>query len=372
MDEAGRNTSNYQGDNLFALLASSNTLHGRRVFVIMSAARTSLALGCTQAERGCSVAEYDSFPARRPAKKGLRGLVVRASAVLLTALFGIMNSRAISASSLLLLIAFGGASAQTLKGSRTAMVRQNSVAQKQDYTFLRSAREVTRFVERGYLVPVRGNSDYELAAVSFPYARPAVKLFIERLAGQYHAACGEKLVVTSLTRPLSRQPSNASDLSVHPAGMAVDLRHSRNSTCRSWLEDTLTELEAKGVLDATKERRPVHYHIAVFPTAYTNYVAKLGGVSSEKLADAASGKGQGMKIASAPAPKYASVVSMGASEESDEYRVRKGDSLWSIAREHEVTVNELREANDLSSNKIIPGQILTIPGSGRASASGAQ
>jgi len=283
-----------------------------------------------------------------------------------------MNGRAISASSLLLLVAFGGASAQSLKGSRTAMVRQNTVAQEQDYTFLRSAREVTRFVEKGYLVPVRGNDDYELASVSFPYARPAVKLFTERLAAQYHAACGEKLVVTSLTRPLSRQPSNASDLSVHPAGMAVDLRYSRNAKCRKWLENTLTELEAKGVLDATKERRPVHYHIAVFPTAYTNYVAKLGGVSSAKLAAASSGKGQGIKIASAPAPKYASVIPVGTSEEADEYRVRKGDSLWSIAREHNLTVGELREANDLTGDTILPGQILTIPGSSRASASGAQ
>jgi len=282
-----------------------------------------------------------------------------------------MNTRALSAYGLLLLVAFGEADAQSLKGSRTAMLRQNAVAQEQDYTFLRSAREVTRFVEKGYLVPVRGNGDYELAAVSFPYARPAVKLFIERLAKQYRQACGEKLVVTSLTRPLSRQPSNASDLSVHPAGMAVDLRYSRNGKCRQWLENTLTELEARGVLDATRERRPVHYHIAVFPTAYTNYVAKLGGVSSEKLAAAQSGKGQGMRIASAPAPKYASVVPVGDDADGEAYRVRKGDSLWSIAREHNLTVAELREANDLTGDTILPGQILTIPGSGRAT-SGAQ
>lgn len=283
-----------------------------------------------------------------------------------------MNTRAISAVSLSLLVAFGEASAQSLQGSRTAMQRQNAVAQEQDYTFLRSGSDVTRFVEKGYLVPVRGNEDYKLALVSFPYARPAVKLFIERLAAQYHNACGEKLVVTSLTRPLTRQPANASDLSVHPAGMAVDLRHSRKASCRKWLENTLTDLEARGVLDATKERRPAHYHIAVFPAPYTNYVAKQGGTSSAKLAAAASGKGQGMKIASAPAPKYASVVSVGASDEAEEYRVRKGDSLWSIAREHNVSVAALREANELTVDTIKQGQLLTIPGSGRVSASGAQ
>ena len=38
--------------------------------------------------------------------------------------------------------------------------------------------------------------------VSFPFARPEVELFVQRLSGQYRRACGEQLVVTSLTRPI--------------------------------------------------------------------------------------------------------------------------------------------------------------------------
>ena len=108
-----------------------------------------------------------------------------------------------------------------------------------------------------------------------PYARPAVKLFIERLGAQYFAATGERLVVTSLTRPISRQPRNASALSVHPAGMAVDLRIPKNLSHRFWLEATLLSLEDEVVLDVTKERNPAHYHIAVFPRQYEAYVTKL-------------------------------------------------------------------------------------------------
>lgn len=235
-----------------------------------------------------------------------------------------------------------------LKGSRTAMRKQNTVAQKQDYTFLRTSSDVQRFVSSGYLVPVKGTENLKLANVSFPYARPAVKTFTERLAAQYRSACGNKLVVTSLTRPLSRQPSNASDLSVHPAGMALDIRVSDSRSCRKWLENTLVSLEKKGVLEATRERYPAHYHVAVFPSAYFSYLNKAVSGSP--------------KIAKVPQPKYASVVPLpSGSNKAATHKVRSGESLWSIARRHGVTVTALKQANALSSNQIKAGQVLAIP-----------
>jgi LysM repeat protein len=41
--------------------------------------------------------------------------------------------------------------------------------------------------------------------------------------------------------------------------------------------------------------------------------------------------------------------------------VRQGDSLWEIARRNDTTVDRLRAANDMRSNRIVPGQILIIP-----------
>lgn len=43
------------------------------------------------------------------------------------------------------------------------------------------------------------------------------------------------------------------------------------------------------------------------------------------------------------------------------YTVQKGDSLWSIAKKYNTTVEELKVANNLSSNLLSVGQILKIP-----------
>jgi hypothetical protein len=235
--------------------------------------------------------------------------------------------------------AAGALEAQTLRGSQSSLNRQNRMAREHNYSYLRNSDQVYRFVNEGYLVPVRGNRDFELHAVSFPYARPEVELFVRRLGTQYRQACGEKLVVTSLTRPQNRQPRNASEQSVHPTGMALDLRLPRDSRCRAWLEDVLLNLERAGLLEATRERRPAHYHVALFPRPYVQYVERVTGRPPQLL----------QRMASAGA------------ESTVEYSVRRGDSLWTIAREFGTTVDRLRVENRLRSNRILVGQTLRVP-----------
>jgi hypothetical protein len=161
----------------------------------------------------------------------------------------------------------------SLRGSPASMVRQNSVARDLDYVFARTPDQLRELEASGQLVRLEGSPDYEIADfVSWQVARPELRLFIERLAQQYHEATGEKLVVTSLTRPASDQPGNSHALSVHPTGMAVDLRVSQRAASREWLESALLGLEGAGVLDITREYNPPHYHIALFPVEYMAYV----------------------------------------------------------------------------------------------------
>lgn len=219
-------------------------------------------------------------------------------------------------------------SAQSLRGTGKSMDLQAAEAARHDFTYLSGGLQVRKFVDAGLLVGVTGNRDYILRDVSFPFARPEVKLLIERLARQYRRACGERLVVTSLTRPQSHQPRNASDRSVHPTGMAIDLRRP-TGVCRQWLERTLLYLENQAVLEATAERNPPHYHVAVFPRRYAAYVGRIKANTNRAALT---------------------------------YVVRRGDTLWGIARRHGVSIDALRQVNLLTSNRIHPGQRLTLSG----------
>jgi membrane-bound lytic murein transglycosylase D len=49
----------------------------------------------------------------------------------------------------------------------------------------------------------------------------------------------------------------------------------------------------------------------------------------------------------------------------NEYRVRRGDSLYAIALRHRTTVAAIRRANGLRSNLIRPGMHLVIPYGGQ-------
>lgn len=209
-----------------------------------------------------------------------------------------------SLSLVLLLVAASPAAAEvsvTLQGSRSSMVRQNEVARESDYSFLRTPAEVREMVGKGFLVPIDGNEDYTLSRVSFPYGRPELRTFVERLGAQYREGCGERLVVTSLTRPQARQPGNAHELSVHPTGMAVDLRISQSARCRGWLEGTLLSLEDRGLLDVTRERNPPHYHVAVFPGPYGEYAAKMIAAETERAELAAAAAEREPERPAAPA-----------------------------------------------------------------------
>jgi nucleoid-associated protein YgaU len=200
-------------------------------------------------------------------------------------------------------------------------------AKAADFSFFETSASVRRAVNAGILVRLPANdADFDLHEVGYPYVRPATLTFVNRLGAQYADACGETLVVTSAVRPETRQPANSTERSVHPTGMAVDLRKSESARCLRWLRSALLDLERDGLIEATEEHHPAHFHVAVFPSQYTRYVAARQ-----------------------------STVTLAT------YVVRRGDTLSEIAHEHDVTVKALIRANGLDDNTILPGQELRIP-----------
>jgi hypothetical protein len=223
--------------------------------------------------------------------------------------------------------------AQTLRGSRSSVDLMYSQARSHALPFYSTPRGVRAAAADGELVRLSGNANYRVAGVTYPYALPTTRTFVQRLAEQYRDVCGEKLVVTSAMRPSSFRLFNSVEKSVHPAGMAVDIRIPAKPRCRTWLRQRLLRLEAGKVIEATEERRPPHFHVAVFPGPYRRAI----------------GAGKSAPATRSAAPKRAT------------YRVRSGDSLWSIARRHDTTVERLRAANGLRGSSVKPGQTLTIP-----------
>ena len=229
--------------------------------------------------------------------------------------------------------------AQTLRGSRSSVDRMYDQARSHALPFYRTSRGVRAAAAEGELVRLSGNSNYRVAGVTYPYALATTRTFVQRLAEQYRDVCGEKLVITSAMRPSSFRLFNSVDKSVHPSGMAVDIRKPAGGRCRSWLRETLLHLEAQGVAEATEEHRPPHFHVAVFPAQYRRYI----GASSSRSTRPSAARPAAARPSSAT------------------YRVRSGDSLWTIARRHGVTVDRLKSANDLRGSSVQPGQTLRIP-----------
>ena len=73
---------------------------------------------------------------------------------------------------------------------------------------------------------------------------------------------------------------------------------------------------------------------------------KINNLSTDKLA-----VGQILKIP-------AKVVDIG---DTDLYQVKAGDTLYSIAKKYNISVNELKTLNDLKNNDLTIGQLLNVP-----------
>jgi hypothetical protein len=164
------------------------------------------------------------------------------------------------------------ARAQSLRGSNASVRLMHRSALRGGLDFYETSSQVRRAVARKQLVSLRGNANYTISNVRTPYVRPETRSFVTSLAASYRRACGVKMVVTSATRPMSRKLANGSALSVHPTGIAVDLRRPRGR-CLTWLRRTLLAAERRGVIEATEERRPPHFHLAVLPARYQKAAA---------------------------------------------------------------------------------------------------
>ena len=259
-----------------------------------------------------------------------------------------------------------------LHGSQESVQKMWDFATMHGLTFYQTPRDIDRAVSEGKLVPLDGDASYQLKqGVGFSYATREAKQFVVSFAPQYAAACGAPLVVTSAARPTSRQPRNSNPYSVHPTGIAVDLRRPPAGPCQRWLRNALAELEEQGYVEATEERHPVHLHVAVLtepgkiaalPPLDIGMVASAPSNAPRRGADVANRRTTTTVRVSNP-PERTNASGDGSAVQGGTYRVREGDTLWEVARRSGVSVDALARANRRSQRGVLrAGTVLRVPG----------
>ena len=88
------------------------------------------------------------------------------------------------------------------------------------------------------------------------------------------------------------------------------------------------------------------------------------GFADSKGDDVSQLKNNWQNLAEAVVKAVADYIGVPYTEESSSenyYRVKSGDTLWSIARKYGVTVNQIKEVNNLKDNTLSIGDLLYIP-----------
>ena len=127
------------------------------------------------------------------------------------------------------------------------------------------------------------------------------------------------------------------------------------------LDSTLLQLNQQLLIPKTTETETGIYVVQPGDTLYQ--LALKYGLTVDELKKANNlntnvlNIGQELYI---PGLKSEDIIEEPVSDEIT-YIVQKGDSLWSIAKKYNITVNELKEYNNLNNNMLSVGQKLLIP-----------
>jgi LysM repeat protein len=100
--------------------------------------------------------------------------------------------------------------------------------------------------------------------------------------------------------------------------------------------------------------------VVIFPRQYAGYVEQLENRLVESVAASTATSASTTTTASATATPSAPTPAA-ATAQRIRYTVRRGDSLWTIARKLGTTVEVIKQENDLRNSRIFAGQVISVP-----------
>ena len=132
--------------------------------------------------------------------------------------------------------------------------------------FLETPKAVDEAFARGELMDLRENPNLRFYKVSYYYVKPSTKIWLDKFEFESRPVCGDELWVTSAMRPVNMKLWNSSPISVHPTGMAVDLRIPKRNDCYKWFLSHFDRDKKLGLIDYIIEKVEPNFHVAVLTT----------------------------------------------------------------------------------------------------------
>lgn len=166
-----------------------------------------------------------------------------------------------------------------LRAGTASQLIQNRRADQEGLSRIQDLAMLRRFVRAERLVPVPRRSRYyytRYIPAEYHYLRPWSKLFLDRLARQYHARFKKRLRITSMVRTatlqsrLARRNENAADAhgprrSSHLTGATLDISKFGMSRQEiDWMRRHLHALKQRGYIYAVEEFSQPTFHVMVY------------------------------------------------------------------------------------------------------------
>lgn len=238
------------------------------------------------------------------------------------------------------------------QNTRTAFQRRLPSNTAKDYYFIHRDTGSTQpiIVEYGFLDSTGDDvnqlkNNYEL------YAEAVVKAVMEYIGRPYTPAEGSNTYTVKNGDSLW---SIASKLNTSVAA----LKAANNLTTNDLQVGQILKIPEPAIVPPTNDSNVIYvvtpgdtlWNIAQKFNTTINAIKQLNNLSTDQLV-----VGQTLLI-----PSQTDQTTP-PSNNTNTYQVQAGDSLWSIARKHNTTVDQLRSLNNLSNDNLSIGQILKIP-----------